>query len=83
MMSPTMPTPPTLAHRIALLDWAGITADLDARGVATTGALLTPGECASLAALYPEDAAFRSHIIMARHGFGKGESSTLPGRSLS
>ncbi len=63
----------TISTRVAALDWARITADLDMRGVATTGALLTSAECAALAATYPDDAAFRSHIIMARHGFGKGE----------
>jgi uncharacterized protein len=62
-----------IAARVAALDWARILADLDTRGVATTGALLTPAECAALAAMYPDETAFRSHIIMARHGFGKGE----------
>src|SRR4029077_4863660 len=33
----------------------------------------TKKECEEMAALYPEEALFRSHIIMARHGFGKGE----------
>jgi hypothetical protein len=35
--------------------------------------LLTPLECAEIAALYPHEEHFRSHIRMARHGFGKGE----------
>ena len=68
-----MAKPLAIPARIAALDWARITADLDARGSATTGALLTPAECITLAAMYPDDVAFRSHIIMARHGFGKGE----------
>jgi uncharacterized protein len=63
----------TVQSRIDALDWPTISAELTARGAATTGVLLTPAECASLAALYPDDATFRSHIIMARHGFGKGE----------
>jgi hypothetical protein len=46
---------------------------LDARGNATTGPILTPKECAELAALYSEDAPFRSRVVMARHGFGSGE----------
>jgi uncharacterized protein len=62
-----------IADRIAALDWARIAADLDARGVTSTGPLLTADECAGLAALYPDGERFRSHIIMARHGFGKGE----------
>jgi uncharacterized protein len=68
-----MAKPLALAARVAALDWTRITADLEARGMATTGALLTPDECAALAAMYPDEAVFRSHIIMARHGFGKGE----------
>jgi uncharacterized protein len=62
-----------IATRIAALDWTRVSGELDARGVTTTGPLLDAGECATLAALYPHDALFRSHIIMARHGFGKGE----------
>ena len=48
-------------------------ADLDAQGCAVIGPLLTADECAALAALYPHDAPFRSRVIMARHGFGRGE----------
>ncbi len=33
-----------LAARVGALDWARIGADLDARGCAVTGTLLTPGE---------------------------------------
>ena len=46
---------------------------LDAQGCAVTGPLLTADECEALAASYPEDAPFRSRVIMARHGFGRGE----------
>ncbi len=59
--------------RVAALDWQTIEAALDARGCATTGVLLTPDECEALAAGYPDAWLFRSHIIMARHGFGQGE----------
>jgi hypothetical protein len=65
--------PRTLDDRIEALDWTGIAAALDARGNATTGPILTPKECAALAALYGEDAPFRSRVVMARHGFGSGE----------
>ena len=38
-----------------------------------TGPLLTPDECRAIAALYPQDEPFRSRVVMARHGFGRGE----------
>ena len=62
-----------VAERVAALDWARIAADLDAHGCAVTGTLLTPDECAALAAAYASDHPFRSRVIMARHGFGRGE----------
>jgi len=72
-MRDTGPGTPPVAARIAALDWRRIAADLDERGCAVTGPLLTPAECAALAGLYDEDAAFRSRVVMARHGFGRGE----------
>jgi hypothetical protein len=55
------------------LDWPRIEADLDAVGCAATGPLLDPADCAALRGLYDDDARFRSRIVMARHGFGRGE----------
>jgi hypothetical protein len=62
-----------VAARVAALDWSGIAASLDAHGCATTGALLTVPECTALARAYADDQLFRSRVIMARHGFGRGE----------
>jgi hypothetical protein len=62
-----------LAERVAALDWVRIAAELDAHGCATTAALLTPEQCAALADVYSSDELFRSRVIMARHGFGRGE----------
>jgi uncharacterized protein len=62
-----------ISNHINGLDWARIGGDLDARGFATTGKLLDADQCAALAGLYPRTDTFRSHIIMARHGFGQGE----------
>jgi len=62
-----------VTDRIAALDWSAIAAALDAHGCATTGVLLTREEAAALAATYDSDALFRSRIVMARHGFGRGE----------
>ena len=62
-----------LATRADALDWKRIEAELDSAGCALTGPLLDGGTCAALRALYPEDAPFRSRVVMARHGFGQGE----------
>jgi hypothetical protein len=62
-----------IGARIAALDWARIAVELDTNGYATTGTLLHGDECAALAAAYDDAAAFRSKVIMARHGFGRGE----------
>jgi len=55
------------------MDLDAIGANLDAHGVACIPNLLSPGECASIAAMYDEEGSFRSHVVMARHGFGRGE----------
>jgi hypothetical protein len=55
------------------LDWDRIVDELSAQGCALTGPLLTPQQCASLSAAYADDALFRSKVVMARHGFGRGE----------
>jgi uncharacterized protein len=65
--------PAGIGERVAARDWAAIAASLDAHGCATTGPLLPPAECASLADTYVADEPFRSRVIMARHGFGRGE----------
>jgi hypothetical protein len=59
--------------RVDLVDWARISQDLDDRGSATIGGLLTAAECESVAMLYTVDEMFRSRVVMARHGFGRGE----------
>jgi hypothetical protein len=54
-------------------DWGRIAADLDARGCATTGPILTARECDALIAAYEDDKAYRSRVIMQRHNYGQGE----------
>ena len=68
-----MPTARSLAIPIEAIDWARIAADLDAHGCATTGRLLSAQQCTELAETYATDAPFRSRVVMARHGFGRGE----------
>jgi hypothetical protein len=53
--------------------WVRIATELDRNGCALLHALLPPDACAQVAALYPQDAPFRSCIVMGRHGFGRGE----------
>ncbi len=65
--------PVAIGQRVAALDWAGIGAELDAHGCASTGPLLTAEECQSQIDGYDSDRLFRSRVIMARHGFGRGE----------
>ena len=59
--------------RSGAYDWQATAADLDAYGCAVLPEMLLPEECRSIAASYPDEGRFRSHIHMARHGFGKGE----------
>ena len=59
--------------RIPAVDWRQVDRDLDAQGAAVIERLLTPDECRDLASLYPRDEAFRSRVVMARHGYGRGE----------
>ncbi len=54
-------------------DWTALAADLDARGWAVLSGLLDPATCRAIAASYDDDAQFRSRVVMARHGFGRGE----------
>lgn len=55
------------------LDWAQLRVELDERGYAMIPPILTPGECASLIALYDQRDRFRSKVDMARLRFGLGE----------
>jgi hypothetical protein len=59
--------------RVGAYDWQALRGELDNYGCAVLPNLLLPEECRTIAALYPDESHFRSHIHMARHGFGKGE----------
>jgi hypothetical protein len=69
--------PEAAVSRAAAVDWQQVAASLDERGYATTAALLTTEQCRSLAALYDSEEAFRSRVVMQRHGFGSGEYKYL------
>ena len=55
------------------IDWHRSAADLDAHGCAVLPGLVERSACTALAALYDDDSLFRSRVVMARHGFGRGE----------
>lgn len=55
------------------LDWTAATQSLDAHGNAILPGLLTPAQCTDLADAYSETDHYRSRVVMARHGFGRGE----------
>jgi uncharacterized protein len=55
------------------IDWTVVASDLDARGWAMLPGLLDAAACDATAALYGPNEIFRSHVVMARHGFGQGE----------
>lgn len=55
------------------IDWAHVESELDAFGAAVIGPLLSPAACAELVALYDQPAPFRKRVVMARHGYGRGE----------
>ncbi|MBV9247666.1 MAG: 2OG-Fe(II) oxygenase [Acetobacteraceae bacterium] len=59
-----------------VLESAHFAADIDARGY-TTLKLLDATTCGELAALYDQDAHFRSRVVMQRHNFGRGEYKYL------
>ena len=72
-----------IVGRVDRIDWNEAESELDAQGCTVLKGLLSADECRALAALYPDDAHFRSRIVMGRHGFGRGEykyfSYPLPG----
>ena len=67
----TIETP--VQERVASVDWAQVSQELDAQGCAMIERLLTRAECDALAALYAREELFRSRVVMSQHGFGRGE----------
>ena len=68
-----MPQTCAMAPDLDRHDWEAIARALDARGNARLPGLLDPAQCAALAAGYASPDGYRSRIVMARHGFGRGE----------
>jgi len=59
--------------RVEAMNWQQTCDDLNMHGCARLERVLTPEECQALASLYPREQPFRSRVVMARHGFGRGE----------
>jgi hypothetical protein len=62
-----------IVGRLGSLDWARVTADMDAQGHSILEGLLSPEACLHVEAFYRDEGRFRSRVVMARHGFGRGE----------
>ncbi|MEM1199920.1 MAG: 2OG-Fe(II) oxygenase [Pseudomonadota bacterium] len=62
-----------MTDHIADLDWSRISDELNADGHASIGPVLSREACETLSAAYEDEARYRSHIHMKRHGFGQGE----------
>ncbi len=63
----------SIEKRLAQLDWATLHASLWDFGFAVAPAVLASGECVNLRNIYSSESAFRSHIVMARYRFGRGD----------
>lgn len=57
----------------AQYQWNQIYNELNSNGYAILPGLLNSGQCESVTELFGQDAAFRKHVVMARHGYGSGE----------
>jgi hypothetical protein len=58
---------------LSAIDWKRVGGELDAHGCAVLERLVPGTQCDALAALYSVESRFRSRVVMARHGFGRGE----------
>jgi hypothetical protein len=61
------------AERISVIDWDEAERALDDHGCAVLPGLLDAQDCRSVAQLYETEDIFRSRVVMAKHGFGRGE----------
>jgi len=80
--APFLLGPPQALAESRRSSWArnavpGHESSLDSYGWTMLKTLLTANECATIAGLYEDDRRFRSHVVMARHGFGRGEYKYL------
>ena len=69
--------PKSVLDRVAGYDWETVSKTVDIEGWATLPALLSTDESDKLSAIYPDEARFRRKVVMAQHGFGRGEYKYL------
>jgi hypothetical protein len=65
--------PGDIANPLRALDWGRIARDLDEHGSAVIERVLGASECRLIAGWYADAERFRSRVVMASHGFGRGE----------
>lgn len=63
----------SIEERVEAISWEQVSRDLDAEGNAVIKDILSTDECDKIRALYERKEIFRSHVVMERHGFGRGE----------
>jgi hypothetical protein len=68
-----MHTVKTIQERVSAIDWNLVASRLSENGYSPTGPLLNLKECEELASCFPEEVHFRSHVVMERYRFGKGD----------
>ena len=62
-----------MASQIDAHDWNRTAAELNTSGWSMLSGALRPDEADALAQMYADHQRFRSTVVMARHGFGRGE----------
>lgn len=67
------PTQDALVQGLDAVDWDRVGADLDTHGCAVIPKLLDATRCGALVDLYDRAPLFRSRVVMAKHGYGRGE----------
>ena len=63
----------SIPERLVAINWPALHSSLWEQGYALGPAILTPDECSALIDTYSCESAFRSHIVMARYRFGRGD----------
>ncbi|MBV9570400.1 MAG: 2OG-Fe(II) oxygenase [Alphaproteobacteria bacterium] len=67
-----MPHKPQLSPNSGI-DWSTARGEIERLGCAVLSAVLLPAQCKELIALYADEQRFRKRVVMAQHGFGRGE----------